>query len=164
MTLRSLLASSVLLLCAACATVPSTEQSAGAGVHSTVDVPAEALNADVRQDTIQQTICIPGYAASVRPSTNYTSGIKAKLLRERGLPPSSATEFELDHRIPLALGGHPRSLANLQLQHWEGEDGAKKKDVLERRLQALVCSGRLSLRDAQRDIYRDWQGMARRSR
>lgn len=121
-------------------------------------MPTEALNPDVHQDTIQQTICVAGYTASVRPSTTYTNGVKLKLLRENALPASAAKEFELDHRIPLALGGHPRSLQNLMLQPWEGKDGAKAKDRLERSLQRLVCAGKVLLDDARKAIYVDWQG------
>ena len=119
-------------------------------------MPEEALTTEVQQDTIQQTICVSGYTASVRPSTTYTNGVKLKLLREQGLPASAAKEFELDHRIPLALGGHPRNLQNLVLQTWEGKNGAKVKDRLERRLQQLVCAGKLLLDDARRAIYLDW--------
>ncbi len=117
-----------------------------------------ALNPDVRQDTIQQTICVSGYTATVRPSTGYTGGVKKKLLREAGIEESRAGEFELDHIVPLALGGHPRQLGNLQLQPWEGESGAKKKDKLEVKLQCLVCTGAVTLAQAQREIYADWQG------
>ena len=46
-------------------------------------VPVDALTPEVRQETIQLTICIPGCAASVKPSTSYTNGVKAKLLREQ---------------------------------------------------------------------------------
>ena len=116
------------------------------------------MNPDVRQETIQQGICVPGYIASVRPSTTYTNGVKTKLLREQGLPATDSQRFELDHRVPLALGGHPRVLANLQLQVWEGPRGAKAKDVIERRLQMQVCAGRLLLVDAQRTMYFDWAG------
>lgn len=112
----------------------------------------------MRQETIQHTICVPGYTASVRPSTSYTNGVKAKLLRELGLPAADSERYELDHRIPLALGGHPRALANLQLQAWEGPRGAKAKDVLERRLQLQVCAGKLPLVDVQRSMYFDWSG------
>jgi len=125
-------------------------------------VPAEALNPDVRQDTIQQTICQPGYTASVRPAITFTNGVKSKLLRERGLPTSDAPKYELDHFIPLALGGHPRSLKNLALQEWNGENGAIKKDQLERRMQVLVCAGRLSLDTARAAIYFNWQDAFRR--
>ena len=41
------------------------------------------------------------------------------------------------------------------LQPWDGEDGAKKKDSLEKRLQQLVCSKEVGLRDAQAAIYGD---------
>ena len=44
--------------------------------------------------------------------------------------------FELDHIIPLALGGHPRNSRNLMLQVWSGHDGAKRKDRLEVKLQS----------------------------
>lgn len=125
-------------------------------------VPAEALNPDVLQNTIAQTICVPGYTASVRPSTSYTNGVKLKLLREAGIPSAEATTFELDHRVALAVGGHPRALVNLQLQKWEGEDGAKRKDQLERRLQVLVCSGQVALDEAQRAMFWDWQSALRR--
>lgn len=55
-----------------------------------------------------------------------------------------------------------RSLKNLELQHWESEDGAKKKDRLERPLQRLVCAGAEPLADAQRAIYLDWKDGDRR--
>lgn len=150
-----------LALCAGCAvppTVPVAISRSGAELRV---VPHEALNPDVRQETIHQTICVPGYTASMRPSTTYTNGVKAKLLRETGRPPAAASDFELDHRVPLALGGHPRNLKNLELQPWEGDDGAKKKDRLERRLQGLVCGGKVNLQAAQHAMYFDWQAAYR---
>jgi hypothetical protein len=116
-----------------------------------------ALNPDVREDTILKTICVPGYTATVRPSTSYTNGLKLKLLREKGEPPENANLYELDHYIPLALGGHPRSPTNLWLQEWHGDDGAKSKDKLERKLHCLVCTGRVTLTDARNAIAKDWK-------
>lgn len=74
-----------------------------------------ALNPDVSQSTIQQTICVKGYSATVRPSTSYTNPIKYRLMQQEGIPESDASDWALDHRIPISLGGHPRSLGNLQL-------------------------------------------------
>jgi len=74
-----------------------------------------ALNPDVHQDTIANTICVPGYTKTVRPATSYTNGVKRKLLREAGIDESHMPEYELDHIVPLGLGGHPRSLDNLML-------------------------------------------------
>ena len=121
-------------------------------------VPMSALNPDVRAETIEQTICTHGYTRDVRPSTSYTNGVKFKLMREQGLDSSSSADYELDHIIPLALGGHPRSLSNLMLQPWEGKDSAKRKDRLEVKLQCLVCSGQVGLDEARQVIYEDWQG------
>lgn len=127
------------------------------GGIATAAVPSEALNPDVSQRTIAATICVSGYTKEVRPSTTYTNGVKLKLLREQGLDPSTASDYELDHIIPLALGGHPRSLKNLMLQPWEGENGARRKDRLEVKLQCLVCSGQVPLDDARDAIFNDWQ-------
>lgn len=156
--------SSALLLAAVCACsgVPSAPDDTSGPTDSRRNIPAEALNSDVRQGTIQQTVCVAGYTASVRPSTSYTNGVKTRLLREQGLPVASAGDYELDHVIPLALGGHPRNLANLALQPWEGENSAKTKDRLERKLQTLVCADRVPLETARRDIYQDWQAAFRK--
>jgi hypothetical protein len=148
-------------LCAmltACGTSPSQVEVVTPVASSAYEeVPTEALNPDVHQNTIQQTICVPGYTASVRPSTSFTEGVKGKLLREQSLPPERSKDYELDHRIPLALGGHPRSLKNLALQLWDGPDGAKTKDRLEVKMQKLVCANRLLLDVARKEIYWDWQ-------
>lgn len=135
----------------------SPPQGAQAATPARQVVPLEVLNGDVRQETIDTTICVPGYTASVRPSPSFTNGIKLKLLREAGLPAERAPEYELDHHLALAIGGHPRNLRNLVLQRWEGEGGARRKDRLEKRLQALVCSRQLSLADAQWAMYSDWK-------
>jgi hypothetical protein len=125
----------------------------------------EVLNPDVRQETINETICQPGYTKSVRPSTTYTNGVKRKLLREQGIDfEAHAGEYELDHIIPLAVGGHPRNIHNLMLQHWDGADGAKVKDKLEVRLQKAVCRGQITLSAAQACIWSDWQACARKVR
>jgi cytochrome c-type biogenesis protein CcmH/NrfF len=116
-----------------------------------------ALNPDVTQDTINQTICVPGYAKSVRPATSYTNGVKQMLLQRARKDPALTQYYELDHIIPLALGGHPRKLDNLELQILEGENGVKKKDRLEVKLHCLVCSGQVKLATAQREIVEDWR-------
>jgi hypothetical protein len=115
---------------------------------------APSLNHDVTPETIASTICVSGYTAVVRPATVYTNGVKLKLLQTAGQDPSTASEYELDHIVPLALGGHPRALDNLQLQPWPE---ARHKDRLEVKLQCLVCSGQVSLGEAQTAIATDWE-------
>jgi hypothetical protein len=124
--------------------------------------PIETLNPDVTAATINETICVVGYTKTVRPSTSYTNGVKRLLLRRAGLSDEDKADYELDHIIPLALGGHPRNLTNLMLQPWEGEDGAKRKDKLEVKLQCLVCTGKVPLDEARADIFNDWQAAAKK--
>ena len=113
-----------------------------------------ALNPEVTQDTIAQTICVRGYTKCGRPATTFSNGAKALFLKCAGLDPSTATKYELDQIIPLLLGGHPRKLDNLELQPWEE---VKPKDRIEVKVQCLVCSGQVTLADAQREIVDDWQ-------
>ena len=158
---RLLVALAATVLAASCATTsvlaPSVEIEAPVRLE-----PVGAFNADVTQATIHQTICVPGWTAKVRPSSSYTSGIKSKLMREQGVPQSEAAKYELDHFIPLAVGGHPRDIRNLWLQPWEGEWGAKAKDRLEVKMKALVCTGRISLESAQEAIQANWRAAYRR--
>jgi hypothetical protein len=115
---------------------------------------APSLNHDVTPETIASTICVSGYTAMVRPASVYTNGVKLKLLQASGQDPSTANAYELDHIVPLALGGHPRALDNLQLQPWPE---ARRKDRIEVKLQCLVCSGQVSLAEAQTAIATDWE-------
>jgi hypothetical protein len=146
------------LLVAGCATAPpvSTTPPVETEARSAALGPSGAINEDVTQANIQQTICVPGWTATVRPSTSYTNGVKAKLLRDQGLPQADAGKYELDHLIPLALGGHPRNPENLWLQPWDGEWGARVEDRLEVKLKAMVCAGKITLDRARRAIATDW--------
>ncbi len=75
-------------------------------------VPGE-VHTHVTQSTIHSTICEHGYTAKVRPPRKFTDAIKRRLVN--GLP-GSLQDYELDHLIPLGLGGHPTSANNLWLQ------------------------------------------------
>ena len=104
------------------------------------------LNAAVTQATIGSTICRPGWTRTVRPPTDYTNALKRRQMlayREHG-PPSA---YQEDHLISLELGGDPTDPRNL----WpEPYPRAAVVDRMENDLNARVCSGALSLADAQR--------------
>jgi len=123
-----------------------------------------ALNSEVNSENIDENICISGWTRTVRPPVSFTNEVKKGLLEKLGLPWSSAEDFELDHIVPLTLGGHPSSPDNLELQAWakdlpgwSGPSQARVKDALEVRLKRLVCAGDLELDEAQRCIYDDWR-------
>ena len=111
-------------------------------------------NPAVTQETLATTICAPGWTKTVRPSAWETGRIKIKLIRELELPEELLTDFELDHRIPLALGGAPEDPRNLELQPW---DEAGDKDAVEACLSRAVCAGKIGLDEARRRIWGDWR-------
>ena len=115
-----------------------------------------ATNPQVSQMTIHQTICIDGWTAIVRRSNSYASYTKRKLMATYGLPGEPLSDFELDHLIPLTLGGHPTDQRNLWPQPWFGTCNASRKDKLEVRLNWLVCMSKLSLCEAQNAIATNW--------
>jgi hypothetical protein len=122
---------------------------AAAQDHQRAPVPG-AVDPHVTQATIHDTICQRGYTARVRPSRKVTDAIKRRLAN--GLP-GSPQDYELDHLIPLGLGGHPTSPNNFWLQSWT-EATIKDRDEL--RLHREVCMGRMTLEQAQREMVTKW--------
>ena len=106
----------------------------------------------VTQANIQSTICVSGYTERVRPPESQTEAFKFDLAYPAyGIP--SGDESELDHLVPLELGGD-NDAANL----WP-EVGSlpNPKDAVEDALNQAVCDGRVSLARAQRAIARNWE-------
>jgi hypothetical protein len=125
--------------------------SPGAAGSTRAPVPG-AIDPAVTQGTIQQTVCRLGYTRTVRPPQDWSHAVKERLLVEQRLP-GRIQDYELDHLIPLGLGGAPRDPANLWLQPWPE---ARQKDEEEVDLHAAVCSGRLTLEEAQQRMQGEW--------
>jgi hypothetical protein len=103
------------------------------------------LNPEVTQETIGRTICLQGWTRTVRPPTDYTSELKVRQMREYGVG-GSPSDYQEDHLISLELGGNPTDPRNL----WpEPIERALKVDQTENELNARVCSGELTLAEAQ---------------
>jgi hypothetical protein len=103
------------------------------------------INPDVGQATIGSTICVSGWTRTIRPPTDYTNELKRKQMREYGVS-GPLSDYQEDHLISLELGGHPTDPRNL----WpEPYPRASEVDRIENELNAQVCEGTLSLREAQ---------------
>lgn len=113
-------------------------------------------NPDVTQADIGATICNPAWTTrGIRPTESYTRRLKLQQMREWGLPGGPA-DYEEDHLISLDLAGSPTDPRNLWPEPYGPKPGAREKDVVERYLHAQVCSGRITLEDAQEAIVADW--------
>jgi len=141
----ALLAAAAALL-AGCASKPAPQQG----------VPPELLNPAVTPQTLQQTVCVPAYAASVTPTAAADRSTMLEMMQRAGIDQALSGTYVLDRRVPVALGGHPTQAGNLQLLEWGGAYGEQRKQALERRLLLMVCEGKLSLGAAQAAIYPDW--------
>ncbi len=120
-----------------------------------------AVDSAVTQDNVQQTICVAGYSAKVRPPTSYTTPLKRQLMDAYGYGGLPLANYELDHLISLELGGAPRDPANLWPLTRSGPAGAIQKDAIENFLHRQVCDGALSLADAQQQVAMDWRSVVR---
>jgi hypothetical protein len=123
-----------------------------------------ALNPAVTQASIRATICHAGWTATVRPPASITAREKRASVAAYGDGMRGAG-FEYDHLVSLELGGAVNDARNL----WPEPDYAKPsgfylnpKDRLERRLNRLVCAGRMTLARAQRLIAGDWVAASKR--
>jgi len=120
-----------------------------------------AANPQVTQATLASTVCKGGWTSTVRPPVSVTQAIKARSLTDYGLPQSAEKTTELDHLLPLEVGGAPADAANLWVQpnyahpHPSAFDH-NPKDPIEFAVRNAVCSGRVTLAAAQAALLTDW--------
>lgn len=159
----TLVAILVAMLSAAPSAFAATAHSATLSTCSHVYLPLPdpvctpgVTNPDVRQSTIDQTICVSGWTATVRPPTSYTNPLKAQGIIDYGYRDTSMSDYEEDHFIPLELGGSPRDPGNLWPEPHAGTENSYSKDTVENRLKRAVCDGEASLVDAQDALVSDW--------
>ena len=104
-------------------------------------------------DVTAQDVCVPGYAKKVRAVPAW---LKRQVYAEYGITQYKTGDYEVDHLIPLSLGGS-NSIRNLWPQSTKTSPwNSYVKDALESKLHKLVCAGRLDLKTAQREIASDW--------
>lgn len=101
--------------------------------------------------TVDQ-ICQSGYSSSVR---NVPQSTKDAVFAEYGIASHSPGEYEVDHLISLELGGS-NGIANLWPEPANPTPGFHQKDQTENYLHDQVCSGKISLQQAQIEIATDW--------
>ena len=107
---------------------------------------------DTFEVTVQD-LCVRGYTKKVR---NVPAAMKREVYEEYGITSHGSGDYEVDHLIPLELGGS-NSIKNLWPEsHRTSPWNAQVKDRLEGKLHELVCSGQLDLKTAQQAIASNW--------
>jgi hypothetical protein len=123
------------------------------GQQPTPIVPDSNLTPGDSFDVIAQDVCVPGYTKKVRAVPQAT---KRQVYSEYGITEHQEGDYEVDHLIPLELGGS-NSIKNLWPESYRTSPwNARVKDQLESRLHKLVCDRELDLKMAQREIAANW--------
>jgi len=97
-------------------------------------------------------VCQPGYARDVR---NVPESEKNQVYAAYGIKSHKAGEYEVDHLISLELGGS-NDIANLWPEPASPRPGFHEKDKVENYLHDQVCSGKMSMQEAQEKIATNW--------
>ncbi|MGW3269072.1 hypothetical protein [Streptomyces sp. NPDC001056] len=120
-----------------------------------------ATSPAVTQATLASTICRSGgYSKGIRPPETVTGQEKRANAASYGYT-GRLGDAEYDHLVSLELGGDPNDARNLWVEppdpgHKPGSGVNNRKDPVETKLHTAVCSGKLTLRAAQRAIVTDW--------
>jgi hypothetical protein len=145
MSTRTLLVAAAVLLLGVAHFKPHGSASKGPYAADLARTPG-VVNPDVTQTNIAATVCKHGWTRTVRPPTDYTNALKLNQMRDYGVG-GSPSLYQEDHLISLELGGHPTDPRNL----WpEPYPRASEMDTIENELNGKVCSGQLTLDEAQR--------------
>ena len=118
-----------------------------------------ASNPAVSQSNVKATICSKNWLSKNQPNRNFLS--QSKILELKTSYSQSYKAFKdsqivEDLLIPVNLGGSINSISNLWPLPKVGEFGSDTKRLLEDKLNSLVCTGKVSLSDAQIAISSNW--------
>jgi hypothetical protein len=123
-------------------------------VNAQAIVPDPTLTPGAVRTTDVNEICSSG----TRELRHWSRERDDWIMAEYGLSTGPHPDYEVDHLIPLGLGGadDDKNLWAEPRRSIEKEWPAEKKDELENRLRELVCAGQLDVREAQEAIRDDW--------
>ncbi|HEY0753253.1 MAG TPA: HNH endonuclease signature motif containing protein [Ktedonobacteraceae bacterium] len=97
-------------------------------------------------------ICKSGYSSSVR---NVPTSVKNQVYAEYSIQSHSTGQYEVDHLVSLELGGS-NDISNLWPEAASPKPGFHEKDKVENYLHDQVCSGAVSLQQAQVEVATNW--------
>jgi hypothetical protein len=117
-------------------------------------VPDPTLTPGAVRTTDAGEIC----AADTRALRHWSRERDDRIMEEYGLPTGPHPTMEIDHLIPLCLGGSDddKNLWPQPRRSLEPQWNAERKDDLEAKLCHMVCDGEIAVTEAQQAIRDDW--------
>lgn len=126
-------------------------KTSGCQVNGKLPDSACTPGAIISTATVSQ-ICQSGYASSVR---NVPTSEKDAVYAEYGIASHYSGEYEVDHLVSLELGGS-NDISNLWPEAASPTPGFHQKDQVENYMHDQVCSGKVTLQQAQIEIATNW--------
>ena len=115
-----------------------------------------ATDPEVNAGNIKESICKSSHFTWTEghmPPKSFLDSIEQEQLKQYGYTDTTMSHYQMDHLIPLSLGGHPTDPKNIWPQVLLTKWSARRKDYLEEVVHDKVCKGEISLKDAQ-DLFR----------
>jgi hypothetical protein len=128
------------------------KQSKTSGCRAANGLPDSACTPGDVLETDANKVCKQGYAGSVR---NVPESEKNQVYAAYGITSHTAGQYEVDHLVSLELGGS-NDISNLWPEAASPKPGFHEKDKVENYLHDQVCSGKMSLPDAQYQAATNW--------
>jgi hypothetical protein len=115
--------------------------------------PDKTLTPGAVADTDVGAVCAPGYSKAHRTPLSAPGEYEryVRVMNAYGVPRASWRSYQMDHLIPLCLGG-----ADVEANMWpEKWSQARDKDAQEVKVCRQVCAGERDLGEAQR-WFQSW--------
>ncbi len=140
--------------------LPTSCHAIGGDISSALPDPRctpGAIDVSISQGNLATTICSYGFIESLRPSFSLSEPAKYSLMKSYGYGGFRLHNYELDHLVPLELGG-ASTFQNLwpELNDYPAPGYLNSKDEVENSLHRAVCDGQISLQEAQDAIASNW--------
>lgn len=116
-------------------------------------IPDDQLTPGMTGVDSKDVICTPNYTRRVR---QVSTAMRRSIFVEYGMTAASCGHCEIDHRVPLEIGGS-NGRENLWPQSYDTKPwNALVKDQLENEIHRQVCEGDISLEEAQELFRGNW--------
>ena len=132
---------------------------AAAGDLPDLNLTPGATDPEVTESNIRESICKVTHFSWTEghlPPKTFLENIEREQLKLYGYTDENLKHYQMDHLIPLSLGGHPTDPKNIWPQVLIAKWSARRKDYLEEVLHDKVCKGEVKLVDAQEQIRTNW--------
>lgn len=118
-----------------------------------------ATDPEVTESNIKDSICKVTHFTWTEghtPPASFLEPIEREQIKQYGYQDNNIKHYQMDHLIPLSLGGNPTDSKNIWPQVLLTKWSARRKDYLEQIMHDKVCKGEISLKQAQEEIRTNW--------